>query len=69
MSIIKRYKSDGTWEYVSVDGSNADTLDGKHASDFYTKEQIDDMEFITINDIDTICGSSITVATLSKGMF
>jgi hypothetical protein len=39
------------------------------ASDFanyYTKTQIDNLELITISDIDTICGSTISVASLDN---
>lgn len=32
----------------------------------YTKSEIDDMELITVDDIDTICGGAIQVATLSN---
>lgn len=44
-------------------------IDGKAASDhthddiYYTKTEIDAMEFITTDDIDTICGSSIVAAS------
>ena len=38
-------------------------------SNYYTKTQIDEMEFITVNDIDTICNQTIQVATASEVTF
>lgn len=35
-------------------------------SNYYTKTEIDNLELITIDDIDTICGSTIQMATLSN---
>lgn len=32
----------------------------------YAKTEIDNMEFVTVDDIDTICGASIQVASLSN---
>lgn len=32
----------------------------------YTKTEIDNMEFVTVDDIDTICGAAIQVASLSN---
>lgn len=33
-----------------------------HDSVYYTRDQIDNMEFVTVGDIDTICGSTIQYA-------
>lgn len=58
---------------TTFDGSTARTISyntigaaaASHAHDdkYYTKAQIDAMEFITIADIDTICGGSIVAAS------
>lgn len=34
--------------------------------DAYTKTEIDNLELITVDDIDTICGATIEVANLSN---
>ena len=46
---------------ASIDGK----VDSEHNHDdiYYTKTQIDEMELITIDDIDTICGSNIVSAS------
>lgn len=36
---------------------------------YYTKSEIDNYEFITVNDIDSICGTAIQVATASEVTF
>lgn len=33
-----------------------------YLANYYTKTEIDDMELITVNDIDTICGGAISYA-------
>lgn len=38
-------------------------------SNYYTKLQIDNYEFITVDDIDAICGATIQVATASEVTF
>lgn len=38
-------------------------------SSYYTKTEIDEMEFITLDDIDAICGTTIQVASLSEVTF
>ena len=38
-------------------------------SDYYTKTEIDNLELITVEDIDTICGAAIQVASLSEVTF
>lgn len=40
-----------------------------HDDLYYTESEIDNMEFITINDIDEICGASISAASLNEGVF
>ena len=49
----------------------AGKADKVHSHDdlYYTESEIDNMEFITINDIDEICGASISVASLNEGVF
>ena len=45
-------------------------LDAKaNAADVYTKTDIDKMEFITVADIDTICGTTIEAATANEVTF
>lgn len=72
---------------------NADTLDGKHASEFAAASDVDALEdlvgdikvavqiedainaasgelnFITVDDIDEICGTSIQYVSLNEGAF
>ena len=48
-------------------GSNADTLDGKHADEFVLASDLE--ELIAVEDIDSICGASITYARLNEGVF
>ena len=45
--------------------------DSVHSHDdlYYTESEIDNMEFITINDIDTICGQSIQITNASEVTF
>lgn len=64
MAIIKTLKEDGTWAYISVDGSNADTLDGKHASDFATNEKVDALTASDVNAIPKILNSYFYGTTL-----
>ena len=40
-----------------------------HNDAYYTEEEIDNMEFITINDIDTICGATIQYASVEGVTF
>lgn len=48
-------------------------LDTKAASsalnNYYTKAEIDNMEFITVDDIDAICGTTISFISLTDGGF
>lgn len=41
-------------------------VDSSVLNNYYTKTQVDNLELITINDIDTICGTTIQVATLNN---
>lgn len=43
--------------------------DSSALSNFYTKSQVDNMELISMDDIDTICGATIQVASLSEVTF
>ena len=38
-------------------------LSHDHNSIYYTKEQINDMEFIATSDIDDICNTNVVIAT------
>lgn len=40
-----------------------------HNDIYYTETEIDNMEFITINDIDTICGANIQYASINEVTF
>lgn len=40
-----------------------------HNDTYYTKSEVDDMELITVDDIDAICGTTILVATASEVTF
>jgi hypothetical protein len=48
-------------------------VDGKaeasSLANYYTKEEIDSCELITVNDIDTICGGSIQYASINEVTF
>ena len=39
-----------------------------HDDRYYTETEIDNMEFVTIEDIDAICGASIVAANLNDGV-
>ena len=64
MAVIKILKEDGTWAYISVDGSNADTLDGKHASEFATNEKVDALTAADVDAMPRILNSSLYGAAL-----
>jgi hypothetical protein len=51
--------------------SYTDTEIDNHTHDdrYCSKEEIENLELITVDDIDTICGSTIQVASLSEVMF
>lgn len=40
-----------------------------HDDKYYTEAEIDNMEFITINDIDTICGQTIMMVNATSDTF
>ena len=70
MANIRKVFADGSFETLisEIKSYIINGLSGKanvsHAHDdlYYTKEQIDAMEFITEADIDTICGTTIQMA-------
>ena len=49
----------------------ANKADSVHTHDdlYYTEAEIDAMEFITLDDIDTICGTNIQFASINGGTF
>lgn len=47
----------------------ADTLAGYGITDAYNKTEIDNLVLITVDDIDTICGTNIEIATASEVAF
>ena len=59
MAVIKTLTEDGVWAYISVDGSNADTLDGKHASEFATNARIDALVASDVDAMPRILDSSL----------
>lgn len=54
-----------------VENAISGKVDSSHNHDdlYYTKTEIDNMELITVADIDTICGSTIQVATVNEVTF
>lgn len=57
-------KADLNHSHVITEIENLQTMldskaDSSVLNDYYTKTQVDDMELITLDDIDTICGSTI----------
>ena len=52
---------------VSTKADKSTTLSGYGITNAYTKTEIDNLELITVADIDTICGSSIQVASADYG--
>lgn len=51
----------------AVDGKAEASHD--HNDKYYTKTEIDNLQLITVNDIDTICGTTIEVASDSGVTF
>lgn len=47
-----------------INDALSDKANAEHNHDgvYYTKTEIDDMEFVTVEDIDTICGATIQSA-------
>lgn len=56
-------------------GALETAIDGKanashaHNDIYYTQAEIDNMEFITVDDIDAICGTTISFISLTEGGF
>lgn len=50
---------------LAIDNVN-DKLSDISSINVYTKDEIDNMEFITVDDIDAICGVTIQVASLNN---
>lgn len=46
-----------------------DKADASSLANYYTKEEIDSYELITINDIDAICGANIQYASINEVTF
>lgn len=46
--------------------SHVNNKSNPHNDVYYTKLEIDNLELITVDDIDTICGASIQAATLNN---
>ena len=61
--VVKSLDNNGKpteWECVDLPSSSNNEHD--HNEVYYTKDQIDAMEFITVEDIDAICGTTIQVS-------
>lgn len=52
-----------------IDTLEADYSTHTHNDIYYTKTEIDNLELITVADIDAICGTTIQVATVSEVTF
>lgn len=50
----------------SVNGKTGAVVLSASDVNAYTKTQVDNLELITVDDIDTICGTTIQVATLNN---
>lgn len=50
-------------EYVDSTFAKKSDVQDVDLSNYYTKEEIDNLELITVDDIDTICGASIQYAS------
>lgn len=57
MPVLKVYKN-GSWEELGgtspMDGGNADTLDGKHASEFASVDAVNELETNTISGFEQV---------------
>lgn len=49
--------------------ANKSDIGHAHDDKYYTKTEINNMEFITVDDIDTLCGATIQVASASEVTF
>lgn len=71
VTIDERFIPDSIARTIDVDeaiNEKAD-IDHTHNNIYYTKSEIDNLELITVEDIDEICGSTIEYASLSEGVF
>ena len=56
-------------EYVDTNFALKSEIGDVDLSNYYTKEEVDNMEFITVDDIDTICGTNIQIASVKGVVF
>ena len=54
-----------TGKINSGSGGGGAIQDHDHNNLYYTKDEIETMEFINVDDIDAICGSSIQIASMN----
>lgn len=63
---VLKIKENGVWKPISGISEHTHTKDDivdlqSSLNDiYYTKNEIDSMEFITVNDIDEICGQTLS---------
>lgn len=55
--------SDITGLQAKIDSLEGNKVDNSTLSNYYTKTQIDELELITVSDIDAICGTTIQMAS------
>ena len=67
---VLKIKKDGVWEELGgtspMDGGNADTLDGKHASEFAAAKDVSDLQ-IKVGDTSVSEQISSALANFSSG--
>ena len=49
-------------KYIEIDESIKSKLDSSTIENYYTKTETDELELITVDDIDIICGGAISYA-------
>lgn len=49
-------------KYIEIDESIKSKLDSSTIKNYYTKTETDELELITVDDIDAICGGDISYA-------
>lgn len=71
VTIDERFIPDTVARTVDVDTSLNEKANINHTHNdiYYTKTETDNLELITVDDIDAICGSSIVAASLSEVTF
>ena len=76
MSIKIKYEGKSDEKFLDKLGSNRGSGSGApaehdHDDRYYTESEIDDLELITLSDIDAICGATTNaqVVTMSEGVF